>query len=189
MRASLPWSSSRGWARRFPARTGATSSTCGSQAQAGDVSPRRDEYMFSRGLLCARDRLYLSYVSRHELTGDSLEPAPVVAELLRVVERWYLPEREEGAPSPLVETHALRRYEPRYFPALHGQPGPEMPASPAARRSRRARLPRANRAALARASRSDLGRFGALSKAGAAAPTGSSASLERPAGGSCCPRR
>ncbi|MGI5861126.1 MAG: exodeoxyribonuclease V subunit gamma [Myxococcales bacterium] len=102
--------------------------------QAGDVSPReRDEYMFLEGLLCARDRLYLSYVSRHELTGDSLEPAPVVAELLRVVERWYLPEREEGAPSPLVETHALRRYEPRYFPALHGQPGPEMPASPAAR--------------------------------------------------------
>ncbi len=107
--------------------------------QAGDVSPReRDEYLFLETLLCARERLYLSYLARDELTGEPLEPAPVVSELLRVVERSYLPPRSEGAPSPLVESHALRRYEPRYFPTLYGEPGPDFPAPPAARAEARA---------------------------------------------------
>ena len=45
--------------------------------QAGDVSPReRDKYLFLETIVCARERLYLSYVGRDALTGDDLAPPP-----------------------------------------------------------------------------------------------------------------
>ena len=52
--------------------------------QVGDVSPReRDKYLFLETLVCARERLYLSYVARDAQTGDELAPSPVVHELIR----------------------------------------------------------------------------------------------------------
>ena len=39
--------------------------------------------MFLETLLCARERLVLSYVARDELTGERLEPSSVILELRR----------------------------------------------------------------------------------------------------------
>jgi exodeoxyribonuclease V gamma subunit len=52
----------------------------------GDVTPRqRDEYMFLETLLSARERLYLSYVARDEITGDGRDPSSVVLTLRDVL--------------------------------------------------------------------------------------------------------
>lgn len=54
----------------------------GARRAVGDVSAReQDLYMFLETLLCARDRIVLSYVARDELTGDHLAPSSVVLEL------------------------------------------------------------------------------------------------------------
>jgi exodeoxyribonuclease V gamma subunit len=82
----------------------------------GDVSPReRDRYLFLETLLSARDRIYLSYVSRDDQTGETLQPSPVVLELAHILRRGYA--HEDGAGGIAVD-HPLRRYDPRYFPAL-----------------------------------------------------------------------
>lgn len=63
--------------------------------QVGDVSAREsDQYMFLEAILCARDRLILSYVAKDEQTGESLPPSPVVDGLLRILEREYGETRE-----------------------------------------------------------------------------------------------
>ncbi|MFW6023925.1 MAG: exodeoxyribonuclease V subunit gamma, partial [Myxococcota bacterium] len=80
----------------------------GARRQLGDVSPTdRDTYAFLEALLCARDRLVLSYVARDELTGDPIGPSPVVQQLLDVIERGYLPDARDR----LVESLPLRRYD------------------------------------------------------------------------------
>ncbi len=96
--------------------------------RAGDVSGReQDQYMFLETLLSARERLYLSYVGRDELTGDALEPSSVVAELVRMLRRGYLAEGTE-----LVRKASLRRFDPELFPDLRGEPR-ILPAPPEAR--------------------------------------------------------
>ena len=60
--------------------------------RAGDISLReQDNYLFLEALLSARERFYLSYVARDELTGDSLQPSSVVLELVETLERGYVP--------------------------------------------------------------------------------------------------
>ena len=77
--------------------------------RAGDVDPsERDRYMFLETLLCARDRLYLSYVRRDEQTGDPLQPSAVVQELLHILQSGYL--GAEGIKALRLEP-ALRRYD------------------------------------------------------------------------------
>ncbi|AKU89700.1 Exodeoxyribonuclease V gamma chain [Vulgatibacter incomptus] len=89
--------------------------------RAGDVSPREgDQYMFLEAILCARERLQLSFVARDQLTGDPLQPSIVVAELERMLARGY------GA-TKLREELPLRRFE-----------APEAFASPQARREAQA---------------------------------------------------
>jgi len=91
----------------------------------GDVNPReRDKYAFLETLLCVRERLYLSYVARNELTGEALQPSSIVQELLHTVERGYL--GAQGAKA-LVQTRALRRFDD------------DVPATPEALRETRAR--------------------------------------------------
>jgi exodeoxyribonuclease V gamma subunit len=69
---------------------------------AGDVSPReQDNYMFLETMLSAREKLYLSYVGRDELTGDRLEPSSVVLELRHMLERGYVGEIRERTFPPL----------------------------------------------------------------------------------------
>lgn len=57
----------------------------------GDVSPReQDLYLFLETLLCARERLVLSYVARDELTGEALPPSSVLLELREILAEGYL---------------------------------------------------------------------------------------------------
>lgn len=84
----------------------------------GDVTPReRDRYLFLETLLSARERLYLSYVSRDDQTGETLQPSSVVLELSHLLERGYASGK---AAERITVNHPLRRYDPRYFPALFG---------------------------------------------------------------------
>ncbi len=77
--------------------------------RAGDVDPaERDRYMFLETLLCARERLYLSYVKRDEQTGDPLQPSAVVQELLHILKQGYLD--EQGMQEICFEP-PLRRYD------------------------------------------------------------------------------
>ncbi len=74
----------------------------------GDVSPReQDATMLLETLLCARDRLVLSYVARDPITGDTLEPSPIVLELCDALARRY---PRDGAWDRLVRTPPLRRH-------------------------------------------------------------------------------
>jgi exodeoxyribonuclease V gamma subunit len=83
--------------------------------EVGDVTAReRDKYAFLELLLGTRDRLYLSYVSRDSLTGDTLAPSSVVQELLHELQRGYVRDV-----SSLRRKHPLRRWDPLYFPELY----------------------------------------------------------------------
>ncbi len=56
----------------------------------GDVSARaQDQYMFLEALLCARERLYTSYVACDPLTGEARAPSSVLLDLLAVLESGY----------------------------------------------------------------------------------------------------
>ena len=94
----------------------------------GDVTPpERDRYTFLETVLCARERLVLSYVARDEQTGDELAPSSVVAELLDVVEQGYL----RGARERLVRRAVpLRRHEEAALARV-------LPEASAERRARR----------------------------------------------------
>jgi exodeoxyribonuclease V gamma subunit len=71
----------------------------------GDVTAReQDKYMFLETLLCARERLYLTWVAREALTGEKLAPSSVVVELLQMLDRGYLDR------SLLVREFPLRRH-------------------------------------------------------------------------------
>jgi exodeoxyribonuclease V gamma subunit len=94
------------------------------QRRQGDVTPReRDRYMFLEVLLCARDRLTLSYVARDELTGDALAPSPVVSELAQMLERGYV--GPELARERIYRSAPLRRSADEQacevLPAAHGE--------------------------------------------------------------------
>jgi len=98
----------------------------------GDVSPRaRDRYLFLETLLCARERLYLSYVARDVVSGEPLQPSSAVQELLQMLEASQL---GPGGRSQLIREVRLRRHEP----ALEqGQPLDEARITfPEARRER-----------------------------------------------------
>lgn len=92
---------------RFPATDRRDSMDLRSaRRQAGDVTPsERDRYTFLETLLCARERLVLSYVARDERTGDPLSPSVVVTELLEVIDEGYLALAEDR----LVRPVPLRR--------------------------------------------------------------------------------
>ena len=85
------------------------------QERAGNVSAReQDKYLFLETLLSAREKLYLTYVGRDELTGESLSPSSVVLELRETLKRGYVPE-------PLNRQYPRRRYDDprtgRFLPA------------------------------------------------------------------------
>lgn len=80
----------------------------------GDVDPsERDRYMFLETLLCTREKLYLSYVSRDEHTGDPLQPSAVVQELLHILKFSYL--GQDGIKLLNIEPPLqLRRYDEEF---------------------------------------------------------------------------
>lgn len=84
------------------------------QKRPGDVSVReQDKYLFLETLLCARERLYLSYVGRDPVTGDLLEPSSVVVELRQILRNGYL--GEQGT-ERWAERLPLRRFDGKNFP-------------------------------------------------------------------------
>ncbi len=57
----------------------------------GDVSTReQDQYMFLETLLCARERLTISWVDRDEVSGERKGPASTVLELVDMLKAGYL---------------------------------------------------------------------------------------------------
>ena len=77
--------------------------------RAGDVDPaERDRYMFLETLLCAREKLYLSYVHRDAQTGDPLQPSAVIQELLHILKNGYV--GQEGLEA-LRSEPPLHRYD------------------------------------------------------------------------------
>jgi exodeoxyribonuclease V gamma subunit len=97
-----------------------------------DVNPRhRDLYLFLETLMSTRSRLYLSWVGRHGITGDALEPASVVYQLQEMIlsmtpldeEHRSLEVREALRRRVAVVEHPLRRYHESYFPELFGEEG------------------------------------------------------------------
>ena len=58
---------------------------------AGDVSLReQDQYMFLETLLCARERLAISWVDRDDVSGEPRVPASTVLELVDILRAGYL---------------------------------------------------------------------------------------------------
>ena len=87
--------------------------------RAGDVTAnQRDRYLFLETLLAAREQIVLSYVARDELTGQRLEPSPLIREL-RFILRAYL---GDDRLDRLTVHHPLSRYSREYFPDLPGAP-------------------------------------------------------------------
>jgi exodeoxyribonuclease V gamma subunit len=84
---------------------------------AGEVTARQhDRFLFLEALLCARERLRLSYVDRDALTGTGCEPSSVVLEFRDHVEREYL-----GGTSSIERSVPLHRDEdPRVHAAFPG---------------------------------------------------------------------
>ncbi len=79
----------------------------GRRRRVGDVTPvERDKYVFLETLLCARDAVVCSWVSRDALTGDPIEPSPVLRQLLDLLGRSYV-----TTPEALVREFPLRRHD------------------------------------------------------------------------------
>jgi exodeoxyribonuclease V gamma subunit len=83
----------------------------------GDVTPReQDLYMFLETLLCARDRLVLSYVGRDEITGEKRPPSAVLLELREILSSGYLAAAEveklfDAQPPPLRRCDDVERLD------------------------------------------------------------------------------
>ena len=77
----------------------------------GDVSPtERGRYMFLETFISTQERLVLSYVSRDELTGETLQPSSVIQTLKEVLNDGYLAQGFQET------THPLKTYDQEYFP-------------------------------------------------------------------------
>jgi exodeoxyribonuclease V gamma subunit len=99
----------------------------------GDVSPReQDQYMFLETLLCARERLAISWVDRDDVSGERRGPASTVLELVDILRAGYL----RGG-----ETSAITRPAPPLLRHVDDDACAVIPA--AARERRAARLGRA----------------------------------------------
>ncbi len=111
--------------------------------QMGDVTPReQDEYMFLETVVSAQQRLYLSYVCRDAQTGETLQPASVVQELVAFAGEGVIP----------VLHHSMARHARDYFPdVLAPAAAPSTPLINV--------LPEARREAQTLALREDLQRF------------------------------
>lgn len=117
----------------------------------GEVSPReRDRLLFLETIARTRDRLTLSYVARDSQTGETLEPSPLIHELIDQVNQG----RTDPRAGLEIRTHPLRRYAPEYFSQAQ-EP------KPASRGFRTALAPAARKEATARRLRASLADQGA----------------------------
>ena len=96
----------------------------------GDISPaEQDRYLFLESLMSARQALVLSYVGRDALTGEALQPSPLILDL-RDLLRPAL-----GGPGwdALTIRHPHHRHDLAGFPELGGAGGLPPSHCPAAR--------------------------------------------------------
>jgi exodeoxyribonuclease V gamma subunit len=79
----------------------------------GDRNKRRDDrHSFLQSLLCARDRLLITYSPRLPPRHGRAAPSPIVLELREAAARYYA--REEGEPIEIAR-HPLQAFDARYF--------------------------------------------------------------------------
>lgn len=84
----------------------------GGRRHVGDVTPReQDLYMFLETVLCARERLVLSYVARDELTGEPLQPSSVLLELGELLRQGHLSAEESRLLFDANPAGPLRRFD------------------------------------------------------------------------------
>ncbi len=77
------------------------------QRARGDISLReRDQYWFLLRVLCTKERLRLSYVSRAPHSGDIIPSSPVLSELGSILEKNYLESLRH-----ITHRVSLRRYQ------------------------------------------------------------------------------
>jgi exodeoxyribonuclease V gamma subunit len=89
----------------------------GSDRRIGDRDPRTDDrQLVLDTLLCAEDRLHLSYVGRSQTNNAEIAPSIVVAELLQYLQRVV--RTGDNAPHPLLRVeHRLQPFSTAYFEA------------------------------------------------------------------------
>lgn len=87
----------------------------GSTRQPGDRDPRMDDrQLILDTLLCAEDRLHISYVGRSQTNNAEIAPSIVVAELLQYLQETV--RTTEGAPHPSLRVeHRLQPFSVAYF--------------------------------------------------------------------------
>jgi exodeoxyribonuclease V gamma subunit len=84
----------------------------------GDRSARLDDRLaFLEAIMCARQRLHISYVGRSDRGDDVFPPSPVVSELRDyLVQAFALPENARDKELLFCETrHHLQAFHPDYF--------------------------------------------------------------------------
>lgn len=80
----------------------------------GDRSKRYDDrHSFLQAVLCARDRLIVTYSSPAVRLRTAPNPSPVVWELRETINRYY--RHPEGKPLLEPTMHPLHAFDPRYF--------------------------------------------------------------------------
>lgn len=94
------------------------------QRRRGDRSPRlEDRLAFLETLMCARERLVISFVGRDKQTNENYPPSTVVAELLQYLHDTFATPESPGTPYPLaIVQHRLQAFHPDYF--RNGSPLP-----------------------------------------------------------------
>lgn len=87
----------------------------GSTRQPGDRDPRMDDrQLILDTLLCAEDRLHISYVGRSQTNNAEIAPSIVVAELLQYLQETV--RTTDSAPHPLLRVeHRLQPFSVAYF--------------------------------------------------------------------------
>ena len=89
---------------------------------AGDVTPaERDRYLFLETILAARDRIFLSYVSRDAKTGDPLEPSSVIRELQFILRGFV----DDPTLKKMTIEHPVSEYDLKYFPEFADSSTPD----------------------------------------------------------------
>jgi exodeoxyribonuclease V gamma subunit len=82
--------------------------------QHGDRNKRDDDrHSFLQAVLCARDRLRISYSAPAHNPSRGANPSPVVWELCETLRRYYV--SGEGAPVLAPTMHPLHPFDARYF--------------------------------------------------------------------------
>jgi exodeoxyribonuclease V gamma subunit len=102
---------------RASALTRAHSATAADGARVDRSNRDDDRYLFLQLLTSVRDVFYLSWIGEEQRDGMAREPSAVIAELLDVLCKSYLPDAKQ-AYQQLVVKHPLQPFSPRHFDGL-----------------------------------------------------------------------